>query len=175
MKTRIAVAFILLTTPIASAQKVDVSADPSAPFPFYRTYAWVQGTPLPTPLGERRFHLAVDAQLAARNLTKVAAAPDVFVATHVVSQPRSQVLANGFGWGRGAGATSVEQYEPGTLVVDLYDARTRQLVWRGAGTGINRDTADRYNVGFHQALNRMFEKYPAASLAAAAASAAPAR
>ena len=170
MKSPIAVGFVLATlTTLAYAQKMSVSADPSAPFAVYRTYAWTQGTPLPTPLGERRFHFAVDAQLAARGLAKVTAAPDVFAATHVMSQARTHLIANGFGWGNGADTASLESYGPGTLVVDLYDARTRQLVWRGVGTGISSDTADKYNVGFHQALNRMFEKYPAAPLAASAA------
>jgi hypothetical protein len=67
----------MLTT-LACAQKVDVDSDPSAPFASYRTYAWAQGTPSPTPLGERRFHFAVDAQLAARGLTEVGVAPDLF-------------------------------------------------------------------------------------------------
>ena len=170
MKSPIAVGFVLaLVTTLAYAQKMSVSADPSAPFAAYRTYAWTQGTPLPTPLGERRFHFAVDAQLAARGLAKVAVAPDVFAATHVVSQARAHLIANGFGWGSAADAASLEPYGPGTLVVDLYDARTRQLVWRGVGTGISGDTADKYNVGFHQALNRMFEKYPTVPLEASAA------
>jgi hypothetical protein len=106
----------------------------------------------------------VDAQLAARGLAKVTAAPDVFAATHVMSQARTHLSANGFGRGS-ADAASLEPYGPGTLVVDLYDARTRQLV----GSGISSDAPAKYNVGFHQALNRMFEKYPAAPLAASAA------
>lgn len=161
MRARIAGAlvFAMLTT-LVYAQKVDVDSDPSAPFAAYRTYAWAQGTPSPTALGERRFHFAVDAQLAARGLTKVGVAADLFAATHVILQPRSYLIASGFGWGRGAAAASIQQYGAGTLVVDLYDAKSRQLVWRGVGTGLGSDTVDRNNVAFHQALNKMFEKYP---------------
>jgi hypothetical protein len=169
MKIRIAGAlvFAMLAT-LAYAQKVDVDADPSAPFASYRTYAWAQGTPSPTALGERRFHFAVDAQLAAKGLTEVGTAPDVFAATHVIPQERSYLIASGFGWGRGAAAASIQRYGAGTLVVDLYDAKTRQLVWRGVGAGLGSDTVDRNNIAFHQALNRMFEKYPSGSSQVAA-------
>jgi len=49
------------------------------------------------------------------------------------------VVSNGFGygawWGGGSYTTSVHTYVQGTLIVDLYDAKTKKMVWRGTATG----------------------------------------
>ena len=39
------------------------------------------------------------------------------------------------GWGWRGGATWVNSYPEGTLVIDIIDRRSRQLVWRGVGEG----------------------------------------
>jgi hypothetical protein len=58
MKSPIAVAFVLATpTTFAYAQKMSVSADPSAPCAVYRTCARTQGTPFPLHLASGVFTL----------------------------------------------------------------------------------------------------------------------
>ncbi len=146
---------------IVYAQKVNVDSDRSAPFATYRTYAWTEGTPSPNPLGETRIRAAVDAQLMAKGLMPAnGAAPDVFVATHVIAQQRQEVIANGFGyWGLGGGAV-VQTYLEGMLVVDLYDANTRKLVWRGVGTDTVSSKPEKNAKHINEAVQKMFEKYP---------------
>ena len=43
-------------------------------------------------------------------------------------------FGGGWRWGGGFGdaTTTVDHYKVGTLVVDLFDAQTKQLVWRGS-------------------------------------------
>ena len=101
-------ACVLLAT-IAYAQKVTFDSNPSAPFASYKTYAWTQGTPVPDSLMEQRIHDGVAAQLAAKGLMPTDATPDLFVATHAVTQDHPQLVFNGFGWGLG-GTASVENY-----------------------------------------------------------------
>ena len=156
-------AFATVAT-IVYAQKVDVDSDPSAPFAKYKTYAWAQGSPSPTPLGERRIHAAVNQRLAANGMTQVIDTPDVFVASHVMTEHREQLMANGFGgWGFGGLATAtIEPYVQGTLVVDLYDAATMRLVWRGVATAVASDKAQKNTSNINKGLDQMFEKYPPA-------------
>ena len=40
------------------------------------------------------------------------------------------------GYGVGTTSTTVSTYETGTLVVDVWDAETEQLIWRGTAAGI---------------------------------------
>jgi len=163
--TLAATAAVALTTAVVLAQKVNVDSDPAAPFATYKTYAWVDGTPASDPLAEQRLHAGVDARLASEGLTKVNASPDVDVATHVATKQRQELIANGFGYGPwgfggGLGPATVETYVEGTLIVDLYDAKTKKMVWRGVATATASDKPSKNTEKMNKALDKMFEKYP---------------
>jgi hypothetical protein len=171
MKNTIAaVVAVLMTTAIVHAQKVNIDSDPAAPFATYRTYAWTAGTPAPNALSEQRLHAAVDAKLAGEGLAMNTTAPDVIVATHVTTKERQELIANGFGYGPwgfggGLGTASVETFIDGTLVVDLYDAKTKKMVWRGVATATASDKPTKNTDKMNKALDKMFEKYPGAAVA----------
>jgi Domain of unknown function (DUF4136) len=44
--------------------------------------------------------------------------------------------------------------------VDLCDARSQQLVWRGTGTGTASDKPDTHAAKMNKAVAQMFEQYP---------------
>ena len=159
MKIRIfAVVACVLLAAAVYAQKVTTDSNRSAPFGSYGRYAWTVGTPAPNPLVEQRIHARVNAELAWRGLTE-SNTPDLYVATHAVTPQHPQLIVNGFGWGPGA-AASVETYAMGTLVVDLYDVHTRQLVWRGVATDSVSDKPQKNTPRINKALQKMFAKYP---------------
>ena len=159
MKIRIfAVVACVLLAAAVYAQKVTTDSNPSAPFGSYGRYAWTDGTPAPNPLVEQHIHAMVNAELAWRGLTE-SNTPDLYVATHAVTQQHPQLIVNGFGWGSGP-AASVETYAMGTLVVDLYDAHTRQMVWRGVATDSVSDKPEKDTQRINKALQKMFAKYP---------------
>jgi hypothetical protein len=166
MKHKIAaVVVVLMTTAIVHAQKVNIDSDPAAPFATYKTYAWTAGTPAPNALSEQRLHAAVDAKLAGEGLAMNTTAPDVIVATHVTTKERQELIANGFGYGPwgfggGLGTASVETFIDGTLVVDLYDAKTKKMVWRGVATATASDKPTKNAKKMDKALDKMFEKFP---------------
>jgi hypothetical protein len=163
MKTTIvAVVALVMTTTAAYAQKVNVDSDPAAPFATYKTFAWREGTPAPDSLAEERLHAAVNEKLMARGLAMSASAPDVIVVTHVTTSDRKELVLNGFGPGPwwGGGAASVKTYVEGTLIVDLYDAKTKMMVWRGVATATASDKPTKNTEKMNKALDKMFEKYP---------------
>lgn len=45
-----------------------------------------------------------------------------------------------FGWGIGMNRAWTDNYNQGSLVVDIIDAKTNKLVWQGIGNGINVDS-----------------------------------
>lgn len=159
MKIRIfAVIACVLLAAAVHAQKVTTDSNPSAPFGSYGRFAWADGTPAPNPLVEQRVHTMVNAELAWRGLTE-SNTPDLYVATHAVTQQHPQLIVNGFGGGPGT-AAAVETYAIGTLVVDLYDAHTRQIVWRGVATDSVSDRPEKNAQRISKALQKMFAKYP---------------
>jgi len=168
-KTIVGAVAAVMTVAVVYAQKVSVDSDPAAPFATYKTYAWVAGTPAPNPLNEDRLHSAVDARLAARGLGMNTSSPDVYVTTHVTTKERQELIASGFGygpwWGGGYGTTSVETYIDGTLVLDLYDGKTKKMVWRGVATATASDKPTKNAAKMTKALDKMFEKFPIAASA----------
>jgi len=155
-------AFILMGV-VLSAQKVSTDFNPSAPFGSYKTYTWTAGTPARDPFAEERIRAAVNNQLAAKGLTENDTAPNLVVATHVTTANQQQVIAPGFGWGPwgwGGPGPMIENYVEGTLIVDLYDATTKKLVWRGVATSTLSDKTSKNTDKMEKALTKMFEKYP---------------
>jgi len=159
------VALIALTTPaVIIAQKVKVDSNPSAPFASYKTYAWVTGTTAPNPLNDQRLHASIDQRLAARGLTRNAGSPDLVVTTHVTTQEHQELIPTGFAygpwWGGYGGGAYVETSVEGTLIVDFYDAKTKQMVWRGVATATASDKPTKNAEKMNKALDKMFEKFP---------------
>ena len=67
------------------------------------------------------------------------AQPDLWVATHMKARERFDVLDYGPAWGYGWGwyggyYGGVSEWTEGTIIVDLIDARTNQVVWRGTAS-----------------------------------------
>jgi Domain of unknown function (DUF4136) len=60
----------------------------------------------------------------------------------------------------GDATASVQTDQTGTLVVDLYDARSKQLVGRGTGTGTSSDKPEKNTAKMNKAVAKMFEQYP---------------
>ena len=159
---------LVMSTAAAYAQKVNVDSDPAAPFATYKTYAWTAGTPAANALSEQRLHAAVDAKLAAEGLAMNTTAPDLIVSTHVSTKDKQELIANGFGYGPwgfggGFGGATVETFVEGTLVVNLYDAKTKKMVWRGLATATASDKPTKNTEKMNKALDKMFEKYPGAA------------
>jgi len=138
---------LLLLTILAACSPLTVRTDhdTTADFSRLRTYGWLQ-KPSDAPRDPRidndlldsRVHSAVNDELASKGFTE-SATPDFRVTYHVMIQNQLDVqsfpVSYGYGLGRmGAMSTDVrvEQYEVGTLLLDVVDSSTNELVWRGS-------------------------------------------
>ncbi|MFQ5754775.1 MAG: DUF4136 domain-containing protein [Acidiferrobacterales bacterium] len=156
----------LSTTVLAS---VTVDFDKNADFPNYKTFAWKKGTPAKGELMEKRIGDAVEQELQVKGLTQVESAPDLYVVTHASSKTERQVQVDnlgyaGYGW-RGwhpRGPTSVNVYEIpiGTLMVDLVDGKTNELVWRGLAEKTLSDKPQKVAKLIYKVVKKMFKKFP---------------
>jgi len=162
----------LLMTGTAFAQKVNVDFDRNADFSKYKTYAFAPGTPAPETLMNQRIEDAIEAQLAAKGLTRVASNPDLFVVYHCAVDKQTQLNTTslgGWGWGPGwrrwggfggDAITQVEQIPVGHLIVDIGDAAEKRYIWRGTATKTISSHPENNAKTINQEVRKMFEKFP---------------
>jgi hypothetical protein len=120
--------------------QVKTDYDHSANFASYKTYSWIK-VQSGDSLWDGRIQQDVDAQLAAKGWTKVDSNGDAAVSAFRSTQNQQslETFYNGFGGGwrwRGGGGmgmstTTTEATKVGNVVVDVFDAHTQKLLWRG--------------------------------------------
>lgn len=160
---------IALSFSTAATARVDVDSDETVNFSKYKTYAWQAGTPSKDPLMEKRIRSAVEGELNAKGLSKRESGADLYVITHASSKTEKQIDVNRFGyagygwygWDRW-GPTTVNVYEipTGTLIVDLLDGRSNELVWRGVATKTLSENPQKVAKLINKVVTKMFKKFP---------------
>jgi hypothetical protein len=78
--------------------------------------------------------------------------------------PRSDGLAGGWRWrgfgGFGEATTTVDTYKVGTLVVDLFDAHSKTLIWRGSSSDTLSDKSEKNIENLDKGVQKMFDHFP---------------
>lgn len=174
MTTAIAVA---LAASACSSRKVNFDYAHDANFSRYQTYAWhTDDTSLEQEnmLAHQRIVAAVDRQLASKGLRKVDSDPDVYVTYHGEDKENMTLSTTSMGYGYGPGwgwggfygggmgstTTQVRTYTVGTLVVDIWDANAKALVWRGIASDTISDSPQSNAKKIDDAVMDMFKRYP---------------
>ena len=112
----------------------------------------------------------MNVQLETKRLTQVADRGDIAIVAIKTSQKQRtlQTFYDGFGGGwrwRGFGgfgeSTTTEQdYQEGTLVIDLYDGKSKQLIWRGSTESVLSDKAEKNEKTLDKGVAKMFKDFP---------------
>jgi hypothetical protein len=161
--TLIATAALLLSTN-AWAQDISYDYDKSVNFSALKTYAWAPDGNIQDELTHKRIVQAIDAQLAAKGLhrAEAGATPDVIVVYR--AGVRQELEVNGYGayrlnrWN----SARVEQVPVGALMVEMLDAKTKNILWRGIATrdlDVNASPEKREK-NINKAAEKLFKKYP---------------
>jgi len=175
-KTTIGLIAILLALG-CSSMSVNHDWDRDADFGKYKTYAWAaqpetkprnaQEAQQRNDLLDKRIRNAVDDELKAKGFTENQASADVLVVYHLGTQDKINVTDWGYRysydyWGWGGRDIDVYQYTQGTLVVDLIDASTKELVWRGSATKTieSNPSPDKVEKNVRNAVSAIFAQYP---------------
>jgi hypothetical protein len=132
----------------AAAQKVQIDYDRTVDFSKYETFAWAY-TPETSleevsPLMHSRLKNAIEDEFGKGGARQVDEDPDVYITYHTNSKEEVRYntthMGYGYGggwyWGGGLGSstTTAYTYERGTLIIDIWDAKTKNMVWRGVIT-----------------------------------------
>jgi hypothetical protein len=161
------VAMVMAVMVAGLAQDVHTDYDKKIDFGHFHTYQWdrVKTT---NSLWEQRVKDAVDKDLQAKGWHKVDSGADIAVDAVGATQNQQeyQTFYNGFGpgwgwWGwREPRTTQVVNYQTGTLVVDMYDANTKRLVWRGTASDTLSEKPEKNEKKLDKAVDKMFDKFP---------------
>jgi hypothetical protein len=141
----------------------------------YRTFDWGQGDALPTgdprldknPYFKDYVQGDVERQLAARGIQQSTdGTPDLFIHFHASVDQRIDVNLTEREY-KTCQATDCQSwiinYEPGTLVLDVIDARTNQLIWRGWAQDSVQEfvgSRDKMAQKINEAVSRMLAMFP---------------
>jgi hypothetical protein len=164
----------LLFAGAVSARQVKTDYDRSANFGQYKTYSWEQVKTKDT-LDVDRIKNAVNVALMAKGWTQVESGGDVSIVAMEITRNQETLntfydgFGGGWGWRRfggggfGEATTTTETYKVGTVVVDLFDTKTKQLIWRGATSDTLSNNSDKNIKNLDKGVEKMFKNFPPGS------------
>ena len=124
----------MLACAAAPAQDVTTNSMPGADFTKYHNYKWVpiDGAVVPNQIVDAQIKQSIDSQLATKGLTKTDGEnAGLLIGYQISIQQEKQWNAYGTGgmrWGGGMATAQQSVISTGTLVLDMYDPSTKQLV-----------------------------------------------
>ena len=168
-KVGVGVVVALLAFGTALAQDVTTNFMPGTDFTKYHTYKWVtiQGATYPNQIVDAQIKDAVDSQLTAKGLSKTEGdKADLYVGYQVSIDQQRQWNAYGMGgglrWGGGMATAQSSTINIGTLVLDMYDPSSKQLVWTGRATKTLDASAnqEKKQKNLNKAMQKLLRNFP---------------
>jgi hypothetical protein len=149
----------------AMAQRVSVDYDHNKSFAGYHTYAWgsnnanqIQNSIL-AQVAQREINTALQSKWL--QMVQEDQNPDLLVTGNGGMKQQTSYTAWGTrGFGGGMANITPEENVVGTMIVDLYDAKTQTLVWRGIAQDTLSDKGDKNQKTVSKAVDKMFKQWP---------------
>jgi hypothetical protein len=171
MKTLTAAAIAtLVTAGCGYSIKTATDYDRTVNFANYNTFFMMKGNSSGNPLLDQRATDDVKAALTSKGWAEVPegegrAAVVVHAATKTKHSYETFYDGWGGGWrwrmgGLGSSTTYIQNYKVGTVVVDIFDADTKQAIWRGSATDALSDNQKDNAHATEAAITKMFSNFP---------------
>lgn len=156
------------------AQQVKFDYDRSTDFSQYKTFSW-EKVQTRDPLFIDRIKSAVGSALTAKGWTEVPSGGDISVIAIQMTHDQQTLntfydgFGGGWGWRRfggggfgdfGEATTTTDTYKVGTLVLDLYDTKTKQLVWRGSTSDTLSNNSNKNIQNLDKGVEKLFKQFP---------------
>jgi hypothetical protein len=164
----------LLCATASFAQQVKTDYDRSADFSQYKTYS-LEKVQTQNPLWVDRIKTSVNSALAAKGWTQIESGGNVSIVAMEMNRSHQTLntyydsFGGGWGWGRrfggfgddfGESTTTPETYRVGTLVVDLFDSSTKNLIWRGSLSDVLSDKSNKNIKNLDKGVVKLFDQFP---------------
>jgi hypothetical protein len=169
LRARWSLLSVALLVAAAAWASITTDYDHNVNFINLKTYSWGK-LETANSIWDERVKSAVDTALAAKGWTQVPSGGDVVVNAFGKTRPEHTMntFYDGFGGGwrwRGFGdfgeaTTTVDTYKVGTLVVDMFDPNTKNLIWRGVASDTLPNSPDKNTKKMDGEVHKMFEHFP---------------
>ena len=155
----------------AAAQEVSYNFDRDTDFSKFISYKWVdiKSVQQVDHITTRQITIVIDAELAKKGLLKTDSDyADLYIGYQTALSRQTLWMAYQDGWGYGPGwgggleAIAEASIHAGQLDLDMYAAREKKLVWRGAVSNaldLNLNP-DRSETKIHKSVEKMLQNYP---------------
>ncbi|MEQ8712547.1 MAG: DUF4136 domain-containing protein [Cyclobacteriaceae bacterium] len=173
-------ALVILISLPGAAQKVTSDLDKSADFTQYKTYKFLgwqdDSDKLINQLDQQRIYDAFENELSARGLEFDQSSSDLAISLFLVTEDKTSTTAytdfyggrygtyrrGGWGWGTGFATTTYSEndYVQGTLVVDIYDESSQNLIWQGVVSGAVNENPQKREKSIPKTIRKLMKKYP---------------
>ena len=174
-KLALAAALAFVSAP-AFAQDVKTDFDKNANFGAIKTFAVKIGTSWNNQISEKRIIDEIAQTLTEKGWKQVDANPDALVLLHGATEKQKSLntfYSGGYGgygyrgWGgmggMGTATTTTSEYLVGTLVVDIFDAKSKALMFRGTASDEISDKPEKNIKKVEKATAKMFKDFPPGS------------
>jgi uncharacterized protein YdeI (BOF family) len=175
-KLAIAAALALAST-AAFAQDVKTDFDKAANFAAIKTFQAKIATSWNNQISEKRVLDEITQALTEKGWKSVDANPDALVLLHGATEKQKSLNTfysgggyGGYGYrgwggmgGMGTATTTTSEYIVGTLVVDIFDAKTKGLMFRGTATDELSDKPEKNAKKLQKASDKLFKDFPPGS------------
>lgn len=126
---------------------------------------------------KERIEKAFGEEFRKRGIEVVEENADIIVSLYIVTEKKTQTTANtthmggyggyygygpGYGWGTGHSTTTYNEYDytEGTLIVSVYDAKEKLLIWEGIGKGTIDENPKNADEKTKKAVTAIMQQYP---------------
>lgn len=177
---RLSMPLVLLALAACSPYSVKTDYDHSANYSSYKTFDWyaaskrakAQARGTENPIMDRRVRAAVERELVAKGFRlETAAEPDFLVTYYPIYRDHKVRTTTSMGtgyrrWGYGTGVRfatrDVRHYKEGTIVVEIVDGRTNELVWQAAAEGAltGLEHSEEAEVQVTRAVKDLLDRFP---------------
>lgn len=178
--------FVFAGILLASCSSIRVTSDSDSSVDFsqfetYEYFGWAKESDKRlNDLDKKRLEQAFGKELAKRGLKYVESGGDLVISLFILVDEKTETQATttysggggyyggyygrgpGWGWGTGYSSTNISEYDykEGTLVIDVFDADEKRLIWEGTGIGTIKEDPAHREKNIPKAVAKIMEKYP---------------